>query len=89
MHDANDNVLDRTSAQLVEARVIAVARSHDLSARESQILVKLASGIDPKAIGHDLGCAYSTVRTHLRRIARKLGCGGTREILIRLLSEIQ
>jgi DNA-binding CsgD family transcriptional regulator len=61
--------------------------TYGLSEREQQIIRLLAAGTHPKAIGEHLGCAYSSVRTHLRRAAKKLSCSGTREIVIRFFSE--
>lgn len=66
-----------------EARLAGFARDHRLSPRETEILSLLIEGIEPKAIGLHVRCAHSSVRTHLRRLARKLGGHTTREILIR------
>ena len=61
--------------------------TYGLSEREQQIIRLLATGAHPKAIGAEVGCAYSSVRTHLRRAAKKLSCSGTLEIVIRFFSE--
>lgn len=63
-------------------------RRHRLSTREEQILLRLVLGSHPKVIGESLGCEYETVRTHLRRMQKKLGCGGTRELLVRFIAEL-
>ena len=75
----NESDLDR--------RLRILAEANELSEREQQIIRLLAGGTHPKAIGAHVGCAYSSVRTHLRRAAKKLGCSGTREIVIRFFSE--
>jgi DNA-binding NarL/FixJ family response regulator len=43
-----------------------------LSERESEILTHLAQGYLYKEISDQLGVSYSTVRTHIERIYRKL-----------------
>lgn len=73
----------------VVARHVGVfGRRHRLSVREVQIFLRLVLGSHPKAIGASLGCEYETVRTHLRRMQKKLGCAGTRELLVRFISEL-
>lgn len=72
----------------VVQRVGAFGRRHRLSAREEQIFLRLVQGSHPKIIGDALGCDYETVRTHLRRMQKKLGCAGTRELLVRFISEL-
>lgn len=65
------------------ARVQQLARSHRLSPREVQLLLLITRGEHPKEAAARLGCGYSTARTHLRRMAKKLGCSGMREVLVR------
>ncbi len=65
------------------ARVARFARDYRLSPRETEILSLLIAGIEPKAMSAHVCCAHSSVRTHLRRLAGKLGCHTTREILLR------
>lgn len=43
-----------------------------LSARESEVLVRLAQGRSPKEVAGDLGVSAETIRTHVRHIYRKL-----------------
>jgi DNA-binding CsgD family transcriptional regulator len=76
----------RNEADL-DRRVRSFGTTYGLSEREQQILRLLAVGTHPKAIGAQVGCAYSSVRTHLRRAAKKLSCSGTREIVIRFFSD--
>lgn len=71
----------------LDRRVEIFGATYGLSEREQQIIRLLAAGTHPKAIGAHVGCAYSSVRTHLRRAAKKLSCSGTREIVIRFFSD--
>lgn len=71
----------------LEPRLDSFVREHGLSGREREILLGLLRGAPPKAIGVDIGCGYASVRTHLRRMSRKLGCSGTREIVLRFFSD--
>lgn len=71
----------------LDRRIETFAAVYGLSKREQQIVCLLAAGTHPKAIGAHIGCAYASVRTHLRRAAKKLDCSGTREIVIRFFSE--
>lgn len=59
-----------------------------LSPRERQVLEALAAGIDPKQIGDRVGCNYSTIRTHIRRLCTKLGCSGLREAIVKFHLEL-
>ena len=63
-------------------------RRHRLSTREEEIFLQLVLGSHPKAIGDALGCEYETVRTHLKRMQKKVGCAGTRELLVRFIAEL-
>jgi DNA-binding CsgD family transcriptional regulator len=71
----------------LDRRVEIFGATYGLSEREQQIIRLLAGGTHPKAIGEHVGCAYSSVRTHIRRAAKKLGCAGTRDIVIRFFSD--
>lgn len=73
---------------VVAQRVGQFGQRHRLSVREEQIFLRLVLGNHPKAIGASLGCEYGTVRTHIRRMQKKLGCTGTRELLVRFISEL-
>lgn len=57
-----------------------------LSRREEEVISLLAKGTHTKEIAAQLGCDYSTVRTHLRRLCAKLRCSGSREALIKFFS---
>ncbi len=70
----------------LQDRLDSFVREHRLSGRERDILRELLRGEPPNAIGIDIGCGYASVRTHLRRMYRKLGCSGTRELVLRFYS---
>lgn len=70
----------------VSVRARTLARLHRLSAREQQTLLLLARGTHLKEIAANVGCGYSTIRTHLRRLCRKLGCSGAREAIVKLFA---
>jgi DNA-binding NarL/FixJ family response regulator len=52
-----------------------------LSAREIQVLQLVARGKSNKDIGEELGLSALTVKSHLARIARKLGTGDRAEMV--------
>lgn len=52
-----------------------------LSAREIQVLQLVADGKSNKEIGDNLGLSALTVKSHLARIARKLGTGDRAEMV--------
>jgi DNA-binding CsgD family transcriptional regulator len=64
-------------------RLTAFAGRYRLSQREREILAQMVRGVHLKEIGSRIGCAYPTVRTHVRRMAAKLGCGGARELILK------
>jgi len=54
---------------------------HDLSGREVEVLRLVADGQSNKQIGAQLGLSALTVKSHLARIARKLGTGDRAEMV--------
>lgn len=54
---------------------------HDLSGREIEVLRLVADGRSNKEIGDLLGLSALTVKSHLARIARKLGTGDRAEMV--------
>lgn len=52
-----------------------------LSAREVEVLVLVADGRSNKEVGESLGLSALTVKSHLARIARKLGTGDRAEMV--------
>ena len=57
-----------------------------LTPAESRVAVELATGQTVAGIAHELGCAESTVCTHLKRVYRKQGISKQTELVRRVLS---
>ena len=57
-----------------------------LTPTESRVAVALATGQTVAGIAAALGCAESTVKTHLKRVYRKLGIRKQTELVRRVLS---
>ncbi len=53
----------------------------ELSSRELEVLQSVAEGRSNKTIGEELGLSALTVKSHLARIARKLGTGDRAEMV--------
>jgi DNA-binding CsgD family transcriptional regulator len=53
-----------------------------LSAREIEVLELVAGGRSNRDIGEALGLSALTVKSHLARIARKLGTGDRAEMVL-------
>lgn len=56
-----------------------------LTPRESQILEKLAQGMVPKEVAHDIGISYETVRDYLKAVYTKLHVRSRTEAVIKYL----
>ncbi|MEY2931865.1 MAG: hypothetical protein RL033_2614 [Pseudomonadota bacterium] len=69
-------------------RVNTFGSAYRLSPREHQVLDLICRGHHPKAVAELVGCGYASVRTHLRRIYRKVGCSGVRELMVRFFSDV-
>jgi len=62
------------------SRTVARPRSQGptlraLSAREVEVLRRVAQGLSNKEIGAEMGLSPLTIKSHLARISRKLGTG--------------
>ncbi len=62
-------------------RVRVGSGTEELSVREIQVVQLVAEGNSNKAIGEELGLSALTVKSHLARIARKLGTGDRAEMV--------
>ena len=62
------------------------ARVLGLSPAESRVAVALAAGQTIAGIAAELGCAESTVRTHVRRAYRKLSVRKQTELVRRIMA---
>lgn len=70
----------------------AVAEKKDipgLTPRESQILERLAQGMVPKEVAHDLRISYETVRDYLKAVYSKLHVRSRTEAVIKYLEHQQ
>jgi DNA-binding CsgD family transcriptional regulator len=56
--------------------------AEQLSAREVEVLQHVANGRSNKEIGVSLGLSALTVKSHLARIARKVGTGDRAEMVM-------
>lgn len=61
--------------------------AHQLSPREREVLVLVCRGYHPKMVAEMIGAGYESVRTHLRRIYKKVGCSGVRELVVRVFAK--
>jgi DNA-binding CsgD family transcriptional regulator len=64
---------EEASPAVSDERQEAAARLQSLSARERQVLVRLAEGQAHKEIAHGLGISVRTVEVHRSRMLRRLG----------------
>lgn len=65
-------------------RCTLFCRSHGLSARETDVVVRLAEGHDTRAVGEELYVSPHTVQDHLKSVFDKTGVRSRRELLARL-----
>ena len=56
-----------------------------LTPRESQVLERLAQGMVPKELAHDLGISYETVREYIKAVYSKLHVRSRTEAVIKYL----
>lgn len=67
-------------------RVAAAARRWGLTAREAEVLGRLARGEANKTIAATLGCAPNTVEIHVSTILEKSGCESRAQLVARFWS---
>ena len=60
-----------------------IARAHDLSPRQVQVVLKLMQGKSNKLIATELGLGESTVKTHLTAAMRNLGVNNRTEAVFK------
>jgi DNA-binding NarL/FixJ family response regulator len=60
-----------------------------LTPREGQILERLAKGMAPKEVAHDLSLSYETVRDYLKAVYQKLHVRSRTEAVIKYLEATQ
>ncbi len=69
-------------ASTPSAPTVTTGLGEQLSAREIEVLQHVANGRSNKEIGVSLGLSALTVKSHLARIARKLGTGDRAEMVM-------
>ncbi|MGV1080219.1 MAG: LuxR C-terminal-related transcriptional regulator [Candidatus Nanopelagicales bacterium] len=80
-------VSSRSNLSQIPRNVIPIQRGRartspdELSPREIEVLQSVAEGHSNKGIGDELGLSALTVKSHLARIARKLGTGDRAEMV--------
>lgn len=77
-------IVDPIARPRVDPRLPAMVWG--LTPAESRVAVALATGQTASGVAGELGCAESTVRTHLKRVYRKLGIRKQTELVRRVLS---
>lgn len=80
------------SRKLITAHINASpdsARLDQLSPRERMVIAKLAEGMVYKEIAEHFGISIETVRTHSRRIFKKLNVGTKTEAVLKYLKSIR
>ena len=70
------------TSTLPRSRAPRLAGAEGLSGREVEVLQLVADGRSNKEIGEALGLSALTVKSHLARIARKLGTGDRAEMVV-------
>jgi len=71
---------------LAERRML-YARSHGLTARETEVLEKLAVGADTRTVAHELYLSEHTVQDHLKSIFAKTNTRNRRTLLTRIAGQ--
>ena len=66
-------ITPRTIATLLNKRKTMSAQLQSLTQRERDVLRRVAAGVSSRDIARELGISYTTVRTHIRSLGRKLG----------------
>ena len=85
--EANDPISVKDRFTLTEPQWVSVARSLQLSGRETQIVQSLFAGKKELATALELSISRHTVHAHVRRIYGKLGVGSRSELFIRIFEE--
>lgn len=62
----------------------AIMRGHNISAREYEVITRLAKGFSYKQIASELSLSSRTVESHIDNIKRKLRCQSKRQLVMLL-----
>lgn len=68
----------------IAERVFVATKEHRLTPRESEVLLRLASGLSNKEIANDLACSWRTVEVHVSNVLKKCGCTSRTELVAKL-----
>ena len=75
-----------TPEQPQPAQAVAMSMDlHDLTAREQEVLGKLAEGFAPKEVAAELGISWDTIRNHITNIYAKLHVHSRSEAILKYL----
>lgn len=66
-------ITPQTIATLLHRRQAMNGQLQSLTTREREVLRLVATGVPSREIAKQLGISYTTVRTHIRSLGRKLG----------------
>jgi len=64
---------------------VAFSEVENLTAREHEVLAKLAEGLAPKEVASELGITWETVRNHITNIYAKLHVHSRTEAVLKYL----
>ncbi len=65
-----------------ENKRVKTSRHYDLTGKEKEILKHLRQGIHLKEIAKSTGNTYETIRTHIKRIYKKMGVNSSAEAIL-------
>lgn len=71
---------DRSVAR--EEQAVEAARDLGLTVQQIHVLGHLAGGLSPQQIAHEHDLSISTVRDHLKRLRKRLGCANGIELVV-------
>lgn len=70
--------------ETLDERILRATRKYAFTPRESEVLLRLATGLSNKEIAANLGCGWRTVEVHVANILRKSGCSSRLELVAKL-----
>ncbi len=78
-HAGRPTLAPEATRELIRAAASPLAPGHDLTAREREVLRRLARGLTNGEIAGQLGVSQSTIKFHVSNIISKLGVAGRTE----------
>lgn len=76
-------ITPRTIATLLSRRREIDNQLASLTAREKEVLRRMAEGLSSRSIAANLGISYTTIRTHIRSLGSKLGVHSKLEAIVK------